>query len=257
MASSMGALGLIEDRRVTGWFLMSSVWPTLYLALIYLALIYGLLPTYMRDRKPFKLNRIIQAYNIFQVIACVFIIYWIATSGWVQGRYSFGCVPFTYPEDKQAMSLLKGFHLTYFLKAIELIETIFFALRKKYSQITKLHVYHHVSTMLFAWFGCKYTGTAMPSLHIMLNSFIHILMYTYYFLSCLGPKWQKRLVHWKSRLTMAQMVQFTILIIHIMVGLQPSCPTPKLFLMMYLPNVILIFKMFYDFYKKSYTIKSK
>jgi elongation of very long chain fatty acids protein 7 len=44
------------------------------------------------------------------------------------------------------------------IKIIDLIETIFFCLRKKAGQVSFLHVYHHISTLLFTWISCKYAG---------------------------------------------------------------------------------------------------
>lgn len=38
------------------------------------------------------------------------------------------------------------------LRASELSETVTFVLRKKYSQISFLHVYHHISTLALSWF---------------------------------------------------------------------------------------------------------
>lgn len=46
----------------------------------------------------------------------------------------------------------------------------------------------------------------MFAVPVILNLFIHVLMYSYYFLSSFGKKWQKRLTPWKKKLTMAQMV---------------------------------------------------
>ncbi|XP_050305621.1 elongation of very long chain fatty acids protein AAEL008004-like [Anthonomus grandis grandis] len=246
-----------SDKRVSDWVFMSSSKPTIAIIVIYLALIYLILPSYMKNRKPYDLTSVIRAYNIFQILSCITLIYWIATSGWVQGEYSLGCQPIDYSNNPKALSLLQAFHWTYFLKITELVETVFFVLRKKFNQVSNLHVYHHASTVALAWFGCKFIGGGMASLPIMLNSFIHILMYLYYYLASLGPKWQKRLSPWKPRLTIAQMVQFTLLIIHAIGFLQPSCDAPRVFVMFYLPNVVLIYKMFYDFYKKSYNNKQK
>lgn len=45
----------------------------------------------------------------------------------------------------------------------------------------------------------------------MINSFIHIIMYGYYFVSSLGPQYQKYL-WWKKHLTSMQMVNKTFFI---------------------------------------------
>ncbi|KAH3832237.1 hypothetical protein DPMN_105518 [Dreissena polymorpha] len=41
--------------------------------------------------------------------------------------------------------------------------------------------------------------------HALLNSFIHLVMYTYYFMAALGPRYQKYL-WWKKYMTKMQIV---------------------------------------------------
>jgi phosphatidylglycerophosphate synthase len=57
----------------------------------------------------------------------------------------------------------------------------------------------------------------MPGGHgtffVMLNTFVHIIMYTYYMLAAVGPQMQKYL-WWKKYLTMLQLVQFVGIFVH-------------------------------------------
>jgi len=46
----------------------------------------------------------------------------------------------------------------YFSKYIELSETLLFILRKKFNQISFLHVYHHTSMLFVWWCGVKYVA---------------------------------------------------------------------------------------------------
>lgn len=245
------------DKRVSDWMFMSSPWPTITIVLIYLTLVYRILPAYTKNRKPYNLTTVIKIYNLFQICMCCYILQWIIRSGWIQGSYSFSCEPMQYTDNPESLSLLKSFHWVYFLKMSELIETVFFFLRHKTNQITGLHIYHHASTFGMSWIACKYVGGALASVPVMLNSFIHILMYTYYFLSTFGPEWQKKLETWKPKLTLAQMIQFTIMLIHAICNLRPSCESPKWFIVGFIPNIILIYKMFYDFYQISYKKKGQ
>ncbi|XP_023015132.1 very long chain fatty acid elongase AAEL008004 [Leptinotarsa decemlineata] len=240
------------DPRVKHWTLMGSPVPTLVIIAIYLALILVILPAYMKNRKPFNLKTTIKCYNVFQILSCIFIIYTMYTAGWAQGEIKFGCAPVDYSNNPNPVKLLGAFYWIYLLKMVELIETVFFILRKKSNQVSPLHIYHHASTYLLTYIGCKFVGGGMASFPVMVNSFIHVLMYTYYYLSSLGPEWQKKLAPWKPRLTIAQMLQFTLLIFHALTALPSSCKIPKQFLLIYLPNVVIIYKMFYDFYMKSY-----
>lgn len=61
-------------------------------------------------------------------------------------------------EEPKAMKILNIMYITFLLKLVELIETVFFVMRKKYIQISKLHVYHHASTVTLAWIMVKYVG---------------------------------------------------------------------------------------------------
>lgn len=45
-------------------------------------------------------------------------------------------------------------------KLLDLLDTIFFVLRKKQSHVTFLHVHHHVTMVMIVWtFGKYFTGT--------------------------------------------------------------------------------------------------
>lgn len=42
------------------------------------------------------------------------------------------------------------------VKILDLLETIFFVLRKKQNQVTFLHVYHHMGMVMGSWIATKY-----------------------------------------------------------------------------------------------------
>lgn len=99
----------------------------------------------------------------------------------------------------------------YFLaKQIDLLDTVFFVLRKKDNQVTFLHVYHHSIMVTWAWLYYVYE----PSDHFvvvgLINSFVHVLMYAYYGLASLGPRFAK-FVWWKKHLTKVQLVSKELL----------------------------------------------
>lgn len=95
---------------------------------------------------------------------------------------------------------------TYILKAIDLIETGVFVLRKKNNQITFLHVYHHISTVLVTYFCAKYFAGGMISMQMVVNGSVHVIMYTYYLLASRGPSMQKVLNPIKPYITRIQIV---------------------------------------------------
>lgn len=105
------------------------------------------------------------------------------------------------------------------------------------------------------------------------NSFIHVVMYSYYFLSLLGPSVQKYL-WWKKYLTRMQLVikksvvcmwsdnlwflfcdfqtQFMVVILQSLWVLHPSCDYPKPMIGVLIFNTLLFAYLFVDFYKKNY-----
>lgn len=96
------------------------------------------------------------------------------------------------------------------LKLIDLVETVVFVLRKKQEQISFLHVYHHVSTILLIWFMTKYYAVSMTSFGILINCTVHVIMYTYYYLTTLGPNMQKMMSSYKPIITSVQMVSVNL-----------------------------------------------
>lgn len=68
------------------------------------------------------------------------------------------CKSVDYRPDPKPVRILQLTYQTYLLKLVELVETVFFVLRKKQNQVSKLHVYHHVSTVSLAWIMVKYNG---------------------------------------------------------------------------------------------------
>jgi elongation of very long chain fatty acids protein 7 len=97
-------------------------------------------------------------------------------------------------------------YLFYLSKFIELLDSIFFILKKNFHQLSILHIVHHGIMPLSWWFGIRFVAGGFGTFHACLNSFIHFLMYLYYGLAALGPTYQKYLI-WKKSMTSMQMVR--------------------------------------------------
>lgn len=85
---------------------------------------------------------------------------------------------------------------------------IFFVLRKKESQVTFLHLYHHTLTPLETWICVKFIAGGHGTLGNLINNAVHVVMYGYYMLAAMGPEYQKYL-WWKKHLTIVQLVSKT------------------------------------------------
>ncbi|GAW79086.1 elongation of very long chain fatty acids protein 3 [Plasmodium gonderi] len=70
-------------------------------------------------------------------------------------------------------------------KYIELIDTFFLILRKK--KITLLHWFHHATVLLYTW-DTYSAEVSAGFIFIIINAFVHTIMYFYYFLATLYNK---------------------------------------------------------------------
>ncbi|XP_069078628.1 very long chain fatty acid elongase 7 [Pleurodeles waltl] len=201
------------DPRVEDWLFMSSPIPQTIIVAFYIYFVTSLGPKLMENRKPFELKQIMMIYNFSMVLFSLYMCYEFLMSGWATG-YSYKCDIVDYSRSPQAVRMAWTCWLYYFSKYIELLDTIFFVLRKKNSQITFLHVYHH-SVMLWTWwFGVKFAAGGLGTFHALINSIVHVIMYIYYGVSALGPAYQKYL-WWKKYMTSVQLVQFIMVTTHI------------------------------------------
>ncbi|KAM6965719.1 elongation of very long chain fatty acids protein 7a [Aplochiton taeniatus] len=201
------------DSRTDDWMLMSSPLPQTIIIVVYIYFVMTLGPRLMENRKGFDLKGILITYNFGVVALSVYMSYEFVMSGWGTG-YTFRCDPVDYSDSPQGLRMAATCWLYYFSKFIEMLDTVFFVLRKKNSQVTFLHVYHHSIMPFTWWFGVRFAAGGQGTFHALLNCVVHVIMYTYYGLSAMGPAYQK-LLWWKKYLTTIQLVQFVIVTTHI------------------------------------------
>lgn len=145
----------------------------------------------------------------------------------------------------------------FLLKVLDLVETIFFILRKKNNQVTFLHVYHHAGVMFGGYVYLKlYSGGGYATVFGLLNSFVHVIMYGYYFTTSYKPELKKS-IWWKRHITEAQLIQFIILFFHCVMSLcARNCNNSTVFLWIGVAQAVIMLTLFGDFYYKAY-IKKK
>lgn len=143
----------------------------------------------------------------------------------------------------------------FFSKFTEFFDTFFFLMRKRYDQISTLHVIHHGIMPVSVWWGVKFTPGGHSSFFGFLNTFVHIIMYTYYMLAAMGPHMQKYL-WWKKYLTVLQMVQFILVMVHAFQLLfKNDCNYPVGFAYFIGAHAIMFYFLFSNFYKEAYMMK--
>lgn len=205
----------------------------------------------MENRKPYNLKYILIGYNFLQVLFSTWLFYEIGFSGWFTGRYNYQCQPVDYSKHPQTMRMVHACWWYYFSKFTEFFDTIFFVLAKKYDHVSTLHVIHHGVMPMSVWFGVKFTPGGHSTFFGLLNTFVHIVMYTYYMLSAMGPSVRKYL-WWKKYLTGLQMLQFIGIMVHAFQLLFIECDYPRAFVWWIGMHAVMFFFLFKDFYNQSY-----
>ncbi|CAG2169903.1 unnamed protein product [Oppiella nova] len=110
----------------------------------------------------------------------------------------------------QALQQIEEVMVYTYTKYMDLMDTIFFVLRKKESHLTFLHLYHHFMVPILTWLTMKFAPTCPPiAIFALLNTPVHTMMYSYYALSALGPT-VHRFLWWKRYITVAQILQFVL-----------------------------------------------
>ncbi|XP_076686855.1 very long chain fatty acid elongase AAEL008004 [Andrena cerasifolii] len=240
-----------NDPRTNDWFLVSGPGPLLMIVVSYVYFSISAGPRYMRDKKPYDLRNVMIVYNFSQVLASMYLVYEGLNSGWL-GDYNFYCQPVDYSNDPQALRMCRAVHVYFLCKLVELLDTVFFVLRKKNRQISGLHVYHHGMMPICAWIGCRFLPNGHGTLLGVINAFIHVIMYTYYMLSSMGPHMNKYL-WWKRHLTSLQLIQFSIIFAHNAQVLFNGCDYPKVIAFLLSLNAAIFIYMFGSFYVENYT----
>uniref|UniRef100_T1H4W6 Elongation of very long chain fatty acids protein n=1 Tax=Megaselia scalaris TaxID=36166 RepID=T1H4W6_MEGSC len=105
----------------------------------------------MEHRKPYKLKTFMVVYNLYQLAACFVLIKLILEDEEVPMNRIFSkCLPVKSLNSSPALYFVTSF--AYWLKVSEMCETFVFILRKKYNQVSFLHVFHHCATVtLISW----------------------------------------------------------------------------------------------------------
>ncbi|XP_045521705.1 elongation of very long chain fatty acids protein 7-like [Pieris brassicae] len=240
----------VSDPRVQGWFLFDSPIPTLVMVLLYLGFVLVFGPMWMANRKPFKIKGILVTYNAAQVLLSSYMFYEHLMSGW-WADYSLTCQPVDYSNSETAKRMLHLCWVYYFSKISEFADTVFFVLRKKKSQITWLHIYHHSLTPFEAWMLVKFIAGGHGTFSNIVNNLVHVIMYAYYMLAAMGPQYEKYL-WWKKYLTTMQLSQFFLVLFHSISALICDCGYPKIIASGLILHSSIFIVLFMNFYMHAY-----
>uniref|UniRef100_A0A336LRW1 Elongation of very long chain fatty acids protein n=1 Tax=Culicoides sonorensis TaxID=179676 RepID=A0A336LRW1_CULSO len=240
-----------SDPRVKDWPLMKDPLAGLCILGAYLYFVKSLGPRLMQDRKPFKLDGIMKIYNIIQVLLCGMLVIDGIRFGFFT-KYSLLCEPVDYTRSTLGMQTAVRAYGYFLIKVVDLLDTVFFVLRKKQNQVTFLHVYHHTGMVMLSWAGAKYFPGGHSVFMGLLNSFVHVVMYAYYYLTSVNEKYKKN-IWWKKHITQLQMIQFGLIAIHWIVllfkpWLKSDCNFPRWPVFILVPqNLFMFLSIIYEF----------
>jgi hypothetical protein len=223
----------MNDITVSAWFMSGMICN--YVGMVYL------LTNFMKTRRELRLKGPIQIYNICQVVFNAYIVYGLYDSFPITNFYG---INIAY-NDKIRYYV----SLHYLSKYIDYIDTVFMILRKKNSQVSFLHVYHHASVILpWGWVVAGGHGNGTSGFGALINAFIHALMYSHYLYTSLGYR-----NPFKRFLTQAQIAQFFLCVGHSVAVILYERNVPSKYAYGELMSHIVFIYLFGKFYLSSYT----
>lgn len=214
----LGCDEIREPNPVTRhWPLVSNPAMVLVWMVAYLAFVFGGLAFWrsaagerLRSKRqgvdPTWLRFFVQAHNLFLIASSAFIMVGSAYEAWKNG-YKFWGTPYN-PREVEMSKLIYFFFV---LKLYEYFDTVIMVLKGNTRQISFLHCYHHMTISFIWWIIARIVPGGEAWYSASLNSFIHVLMYTYYFMATMigkNEKRKKKYLWWGKYLTQLQMTQF-------------------------------------------------
>jgi len=221
----------------------------------------------MKHFQPFKLQKLALVHNINLVALSVYMFCEIIHQC-VINNYSLWGNPLDHSQ--RGLPMAKVIWLFYVSKVPEFLDTIMMALKKNNRQITFLHVYHHASIFVLWWIITYYSPGGDAYFSAMLNSFVHIIMYSYYLWSTFARKLNEgekasvlHPAYYRRWITLLQITQFVLMFAQSTYGLlfPPNIPFSHFFgwmLFLYMLTMLSLFgNFFYQQYSSKKSSKSK
>nr|ALE14477.1 polyunsaturated fatty acid elongase 5 [Boleophthalmus boddarti] len=239
-----------KDPRVRGWLLLDNYLPTFAFTVLYLLIVW-MGPKYMKNRPPFSCRGLLLIYNVGLTLLSIYMFWELASAAWY-GSYSVYCQNTHSAPDIINIKVMKALWWYYFSKLIEFMDTFFFILRKNNHQITFLHIYHHTTMLNIWWFVLNWIPCGHSFFGATVNSFVHVVMYSYYGLSSIPA--MRPYLWWKKYLTQLQLIQFFLTVAQSSFAIIWPCGFPlgwTYFQICYMFTLIVFFTNFYfQTYKK-------
>lgn len=234
------------------YFLGHGPWRILSVVALYLLIVkYG--PKIMKNRKPFDLRSFVRVYNLSNIVINMYLLNWgLQATQYGSKFFTCDCLE----QNPRMQSIMSDRLIT--SRVFDFVDTIVFILRKKENQVSGLHVFHHFYVPTAMWFVATASMQLLGGFLAMLNCFVHIIMYGYYFLASfpsLAPH-----LWWKRYITTLQISQFILALVYYtycIIYLPLNCEkVPLTPFISNLSGAIIFLILFLSFYSKTYKKKS-
>ncbi|XP_063920200.1 very long chain fatty acid elongase 7-like [Zophobas morio] len=244
----------MKDPRSDDFYLASSPFQPIFIGVSYLYLIYKILPEFMKNRPPYKLDKILIIFNLTQVLVNAYLSFNAMLE--VQ-TLSWSCAIIDFSDTPHNRFILRLTYVYFLTKLADLLDTVFFILRGKQNQVSFLHVYHHFGMIGLGWIGIRFVGGGHSIFLGLANTFVHSIMYFYYLLTVWKPEY-KASIWWKKHITQLQLLQFIFFFfIYGQLLFKPDCQYPKIGPFIIVPQSLFMMVLFGDFYYKTYVKAQK
>eukprot|EP00514_Thraustochytrium_sp_LLF1b_P002829 CAMPEP_0184513068 /NCGR_PEP_ID=MMETSP0198_2-20121128/3228_1 /TAXON_ID=1112570 /ORGANISM="Thraustochytrium sp., Strain LLF1b" /LENGTH=277 /DNA_ID=CAMNT_0026903157 /DNA_START=91 /DNA_END=924 /DNA_ORIENTATION=- len=140
-------------------------------------------------------------------------------------------------------------YIFYVSKAYEFVDTLIMILCKKFNQVSFLHCYHHATIFFIWWVIATYAPGGDAYFSVILNSFVHTVMYAYYFFSALGFNFVKPI---KPYITGMQMTQFMAMLVQSTYDYLYPCRYPQPLVKLLGIYMLTLLALFGNFFIQSY-----
>jgi len=199
----------------------------------------------MKNREKFELKTFSLVHNCFLIILSAYMAIEVVRQALLNNYSLFGNPLDVAPK---GIGMTRVLWLFYFSKTIEFIDTGIMIMKKNFHQVTFLHMYHHATIFSVWWVTVYYVAGADAYFSAAQNSFVHVLMYSYYLLSSLNVKIPGR---YKNFLTIFQMSQFAINMIFAGADVVLDTAFPKHFASMLFWYMVTLLALFLNFFLQS------
>eukprot|EP00249_Psilotum_nudum_P025230 c29503_g1_i1 orf=295-1179(-) len=266
--STLG-VGLTGTPPTMGLPTMDSPTPVVLLVLAYFVVValglqwirvFDLKPRY---REPSALQAFIILHNLFCLGLSAYMCIGIVRQAYLNRYMVWGNA---YNENETEMAHF--IYLFYLSKFVEFVDTIIMLLKFSTRQITVLHVYHHASIAIIWWMIAHHAPGGDAYFSAAVNSGIHVFMYLYYLLSAIlrnDETKRHKYLFWGKHLTLIQMLQFVLNMLHSYCLLKMDVPYPRFLskiLFYYMISLLFLFGNFFIHkhaatFEKSYSKQQK